>query len=129
MAQFPLLLPLLVLFCSPFHFPLTYLETLLWHDAIPSTLAPGCSQTDLPLPIPSPFPPHTLPIPNSQQPRSIVLLTKTTSRARLPRSGTMPGGVLELQHMMSSHLLMTSMARVVGRRQQLDVCLDSLGKS
>jgi hypothetical protein len=40
----------------------------------------------------------------------------------------MPGGVLELQHMMLSHPLMTSMARVVGRRQQLDACLDSLGK-
>ncbi len=44
----PLLPPLLVLCYSAFHFPLTYLETLLWRDAIPSTLAH-------PLPIPSPF--------------------------------------------------------------------------
>ncbi len=59
MAQFPLLLPLLIPCSPPFYFPPTYLETLLWRDAIPSTLAPGCSQTDLPLPIPSPYPSHS----------------------------------------------------------------------
>ncbi len=68
MAQFPLLLTLLVLCNSPFHFPLTYLETLLWRDVIPSTLAPGCSPTGLPFPIPSPSPPHPLPILNSRPP-------------------------------------------------------------
>ncbi len=37
----------------------------------------------LPLSSPSPSPPHSLPIPNSQHPRSIVRLTKMTSRSRL----------------------------------------------
>ncbi len=80
MAQFPLLLPLLILCGFPFHFPLTYLEisSLAWCDPVhrgPRLLS------NWP-------PPPPLPIPNSQHPRSIVRLTKTTSRSRLPRSGT-----------------------------------------
>jgi hypothetical protein len=69
-------------------FPFTYLETLLWRDAIPSTLAPGYSWTDLPLSIPSPFPPHPkFPTPWGF-PELNMRLTKTTSRFRLTRSGT-----------------------------------------
>ncbi len=79
MAQFPFFTPLASSLWIPLPFPFTYFETLLWRDAILSTLAPGCSQTDLPLTIASPFPP----IPNSQCLRSIVRLTKTTSRSRL----------------------------------------------
>ncbi len=61
MAQFPFFTPLASSLLVPLPFPFTYLETLLWRDAIPSTLVPGCSQTDPP-------PPHSLPIPNSQPP-------------------------------------------------------------
>jgi hypothetical protein len=78
MAQFPFFTPLASSLLTSLPFPFTYLETLLWREAILSTLAPGCSQTDLPLSIPSPFP-----IPNSQHLWSIVRLTKTTSRSRL----------------------------------------------
>jgi hypothetical protein len=75
----PFLLPLLVLCYFPFHISLTYLETLLRCDTILSTLP----QVTLELTSPSPSPTHTLPIPNSQHPRSIVRLTKTPSRSRL----------------------------------------------
>jgi hypothetical protein len=62
--------------------PLTYLESLLLCGAIPSTLIPGCSWTDLPLPIPTPFPPHSnFPTPGFFG--SIVRPTKTTSRSGL----------------------------------------------
>jgi hypothetical protein len=52
--------------------PFTYLGSLLLCGAILSTLVPGYSWTDLPLPIP-----------NSHHPRSIVRPTKTTSRSWL----------------------------------------------
>ncbi len=43
MAQFPLFTPLASVLLIPFPFPFIYLESLLWRDAILSTLAPGCS--------------------------------------------------------------------------------------
>ncbi len=64
MAQSPCFTPLAISLLLPFHFPFTYLETLLWCDAILSTLAPGYSWTDLPFPIPSPIPsPFQIPDP------------------------------------------------------------------
>jgi hypothetical protein len=86
MAQSPcLLLPLPIPCCSN---P-TSLGNPPWRDRIPSTLAPGYLQTDLPLPIPSPFPPHSkFPSPWGF-PELNMRLTKTTSRTRLARSGTL----------------------------------------
>ncbi len=61
------------------HSSLTYLETLL--GVIRSR--PPWPQVTCKLTSPFPSPPHSLPIPNSQHLRSIVLLTKTTSWSRL----------------------------------------------
>jgi hypothetical protein len=55
MEQFPFFTPLASSLLAPLPFLFTYLESLLWRDAIPSALAPGCSQTDLPLPNPTPI--------------------------------------------------------------------------
>ncbi len=61
------------------HFSFTYLETLL--GVIGSR--PPWPQVTCKLTSPFPSPPHSLPIPNSHHPRSIVRLTKTTSWTRL----------------------------------------------
>ncbi len=79
MAQFPFFTPLassLLTFPSiPFY--LLGNPPLAWCNL--STLAPGCFQTDLPLPIPSPFPPHS----KFLTPQVNCGLTRTTSRSRL----------------------------------------------
>jgi hypothetical protein len=87
-AQFSFLLPLLVSPSVPLPFPFNYLESHLLHGAIPSTLAPGSSQTDLPFPISSPFPPYSKFLTARGFPKLIVRLTKATSQSRLPWSGT-----------------------------------------
>ncbi len=87
MAQTHLFSPLAGTPLIPLWFPFTYLESLSLCGAILSTLAPGCSWTDLPFH----NPPQSLPIPNSRLPgfpQQAMRLTKTTSRSRLPRSGT-----------------------------------------
>ncbi len=80
MAQFPCLFTPLansLLLQSRSYF--TYLETLL--GVIQSR--PPWPQVTRKLTSPFPSPPYSLPIPNSQHPRLIVRLTKTTSWSRL----------------------------------------------
>ncbi len=78
MAQFPFSLPLLVSLSVPLSIPfyLLGIPPFAWCD--PVHLGPRLLINWTP-------PPHSLPIPNSQHPRSIVRPTKTTSRLRLHR--------------------------------------------
>ncbi len=61
------------------HFSFTYLETLLGVRGS----RPPWPQVTCKLTFPFPSPPHSFPIPNSQHPRLIVRLTKTTLWSRL----------------------------------------------
>ncbi len=79
MAQSSLLLPLLVFVTPP-----SISLLLIWKPSFGVMRSrPPWPQVALKLTSPSPSPPHSLPIPNSQHPRSIVRLTKATSRSRL----------------------------------------------
>ncbi len=73
----PLAEPLYPFSMSPL---LSWKPSFLWQD--PSTLVSGYSYTGLPFPNPSPFPPHSLPTPNSQYPGQI-----SASLRRLQESG------------------------------------------
>jgi hypothetical protein len=85
------LLPLPIPRCfNPTSLLLTVLGNPPWCDRIPSTLVLGCSYTDLPLSIPSPFPSYPkFPTPWGSLELN-MRLTKTTSRIRLSWSGTLP---------------------------------------
>ncbi len=81
-AQFPFFAPLAGFLLVPLSIPFTYLESLLLCGAIPSTLAPACSWTDLPLPIPSPFQ-----LPNT--PGQLCALLRQHRDSGFTRSGTL----------------------------------------